>query len=343
MKKNVGIIVLALALAIGTLFAETPTIATAAAKPVLSKKSVKLVVGKSEKITVKKAKTNVKWASSNSKVCTVAGSGKKKATGTITGKGVGKATITATVAKKKLTCSVEVVKYIVRNKLSECSTGDVVYFGEYEQDNDKTNGKEPIAWYVMGEGNESLLLFSVCNLEKKEFNSGFGAITWDASELRKWLNGTFYDEAFSSTEKNKIFTTILTNPANPFYRVGLGKITEDKVFIPAYDDLKGLFSNYMAMTDSWEAVANERIRALNTAYSYNKGIDQYNSETGKEGKSEYGTAFDPEATGKYWLRTNGSTDGTVMYADALGEVNTEGQGAYADKTGVRPVIIVNKY
>lgn len=78
--------------------------AYAKAKPKISKKSVTITVGKTLKLSVKKAK-KVKWSSSNKKIATV----NKK--GIVTAKSVGNAVITAKVGKKKLKCSVIVKRF----------------------------------------------------------------------------------------------------------------------------------------------------------------------------------------------------------------------------------------
>ncbi len=79
--------------------AEVPT---QAATVKLSKKSVKLEVGKTKKIKVKGTKETVTWSTSDKKVATVSKKGK------ITAKGVGECTITAKAGSKTLTCKVTV-------------------------------------------------------------------------------------------------------------------------------------------------------------------------------------------------------------------------------------------
>lgn len=79
----------------------------AAKKVAISKKTLKLTVGKSATLTVKNLskakKKKLKWSSSKKKVATVNKKGK------VTAKKVGNAKITAKVGKKKYTCKVKVV------------------------------------------------------------------------------------------------------------------------------------------------------------------------------------------------------------------------------------------
>lgn len=70
----------------------------------LNKKTLTLVVGKSETLKITGTKAKVTWSTSDKKVATVSTSGK------VTGKKEGKAIITATVNKKKYNCTVTVKK-----------------------------------------------------------------------------------------------------------------------------------------------------------------------------------------------------------------------------------------
>lgn len=83
------------------------TVAVAEAATVkLNKKSLSLEVGKTYTLKVSGTKKKVTWSTSDKKIATVNKSGK------VTAKKAGKATITATVDKKKYTCKVTVTKAI---------------------------------------------------------------------------------------------------------------------------------------------------------------------------------------------------------------------------------------
>ena len=109
MKRQIaGMLAAAMCLA---LFGQ-PGEAAAAAKPKLSKSSLKLEAGSSKKLQVKKAKgTKITWKSSNKKVAGVKKAGKFAAK--VTGKGKGKANIICSVKGKKtytLKCRITVTK-----------------------------------------------------------------------------------------------------------------------------------------------------------------------------------------------------------------------------------------
>lgn len=90
--------------------------ALAAKKASLSKKTVKVTVGKTATVKVKNASKTVKWSTNKKKIATVSASGKKKATAKIKGISAGKAVITAKVGSKKLKCNVTVKNAVSKVK-----------------------------------------------------------------------------------------------------------------------------------------------------------------------------------------------------------------------------------
>ena len=113
--------------------------------------------------------------------------------------------------------------------------GSVVTFGSYEQDNDGSNGAEPIEWVVLETGNDQALLLSVCGLEAKQFNSQKGRTRWSKSSLRKWLNGTFLKKAFTKEEQAAILVTKVEDKSTR-------KTSKDRVFLLSSADA----SEYLA-------------------------------------------------------------------------------------------------
>ena len=83
------------------------------------------------------------------------------------------------------------------------NVGDVITFGKYEQDNDLSNGSEDIEWIVLDKKDGNLLLLSKYGLDTKVVcdNADISyEATWETSNTRLWLNGDFYDSAFSSDD-----------------------------------------------------------------------------------------------------------------------------------------------
>ena len=103
----------------------------------------------------------------------------------------------------------------------------IITFGTYEQDGNLANGTEDIEWIVITrDGNKALVISKYC-LEQMPFNSTLASVTWKNSTIRAWLNSDFYNNAFSSEERSKIFNTTFSTD---------GIETTDKVFLLDEED-----------------------------------------------------------------------------------------------------------
>ena len=120
--KKVATLLLSLLVIIGAFVVGFEVPAQAASKVKLSKKTVKLEVGKKKKIKVKGTTEKVKWSTSDKKVATVSSKGK------ITAKGEGTCKITATVGSKTLTCKVTVTAKQSSSKFdSSVKVGEITF------------------------------------------------------------------------------------------------------------------------------------------------------------------------------------------------------------------------
>ena len=102
--------------------------------------------------------------------------------------------------------------------------GHLAAFGNYEQNNNTTNGLEPITWIVLKEDAGKTLLLSSFVLEFHSYNSISSdsvGCTWKTSTIRNWLNEEFYSKAFSADEKEQIISTTIEAD---------GQTTSDNVF-----------------------------------------------------------------------------------------------------------------
>lgn len=81
--------------------------------------------------------------------------------------------------------------------------GDYVTFGSYEQDNDTSNGKEPVEWLVLDVQSDKALLLSKYVLDEKAYNDEEIYVTWEGCSLRNWLNNDFTNSAFTKMNKRK--------------------------------------------------------------------------------------------------------------------------------------------
>lgn len=183
--------------------------------------------------------------------------------------------------------------------------GDVVQFGHYERDNKQENGAEPIEWLVLEVNGNYVLLITKDVIDSIPFDIEKKSSSWEQSELRKWLNSTFFQEAFTMEEQSIIQESNIDN-ANE-------SSTVDHVY---------LLSSLEALKYLPEAI--ER-KALDTDYARGKGnifSSAYNL-----------VVWDAE----WWLRTPGKTENDVQFIDSNGNFGATNAGwSY----GVRPVIKV---
>ena len=121
--------------------------------------------------------------------------------------------------------------------------GETIEFGNYPQDKDGT--EKPIEWIVMKNEGNQILLLSKYVLDAKPYNKEWEdvTVTWETSDIRKWLNNEFYTTAFNKTEKAKIQTSLIKNEDNSEYGTSGGNDTEDKVFLLSEKEAETLFSN----------------------------------------------------------------------------------------------------
>ena len=182
-------------------------------------------------------------------------------------------------------------------ELHEASVGDYVLFGSYEQDNDSSNGKEPIEWLVLDVQDRKALLLSRYALDCRPYNNRGAGVTWETCALRTWLRDSFLNEAFSAEEQRLIPTVTITAEKNPNYNTDSGKNTQDQVFLLSITEVDSYFNS-----------DNNR-KCLPTEYAIKQGT--VTSSVG--GK----------AVCRWWLRTLGSSnvyaaniyyDGSVNYS-----------------------------
>lgn len=133
--------------------------------------------------------------------------------------------------------------------------GDIIYLGQYEQDNDLNNGTEPIRWIVLDP--KTGLCVSRDVLDVMRFDGS--TANYADSEIRSWLNGTAYNQMFSNSEKTLIRDSknITYVDSEDFSDTTVSFVTTDKVFLlSAQETLK-----YTA----------ELVNASGTAYAQTRG------------------------------------------------------------------------
>lgn len=200
--------------------------------------------------------------------------------------------------------------------------GDIVKFGKYEQDNNEANGKEDIEWKVLDKNGDLYLLISNKILDNMQYSVTYGFITYANSTVRKFLNGTFYNSAFTANEKSKIIKIKNKNLPNVKFNIDAGADTEDYAFILSLDE----FIKYFGDNDA--EYSNRNANTIGTEYAYKRGLDV------NANNDMWCVGFSP-----YWLRTPGSYRTSCIYVSSNGGYILWGDAVNVSY-GVRPAIWV---
>ncbi|MDR0248760.1 MAG: DUF6273 domain-containing protein [Oscillospiraceae bacterium] len=182
--------------------------------------------------------------------------------------------------------------------------GDLVSFGN-------------VVWRVLDVQGGKALLISEEVLFSRAYHSAARSVTWAESDLRAYLNGDFFDGAFTYAEKERVIDTYCENAANQWRGTSGGEDTTDKVFLLSLEEVVKYFG------DSGQLASRPT-----GASSID---DQYNNL--RVARNSSGAAV------SWWLRSPGAYSDYAAATDGGGRVNMSGYGARTSR-GVRPALWV---
>ena len=191
---------------------------------------------------------------------------------------------------------------------------------------------EPMKWQVLSfdktTGNAVVLSKDI--IDSQQYynnlkNRTIGGVTvysnnYEHSDIRAWLNGTFYDGAFTASEKNAIIATTLDNSAySEEYSQYDSNSTTDKVWLLSYSEAQNTAYGFTSNTSSTESR-----QAKGSAYALCQGLWKHSSN----GCS-------------YWrLRSAGDYYRSACFVDYDGYVDGD-YGVSRTSRGVRPALKIN--
>lgn len=202
---------------------------------------------------------------------------------------------------------------IIKEYPQVAQVGDIVYFGNYEQNNKSSDGKEEIEWRVLDkDADGNMLVVSRYALDCRRYHNSVSQVTWENCDLRKWLNNDFISTAFTSKQKKKIKTMTIENRDNADYYTDGGNDTKDKVFLLSIDEAKTFLPSTV-----------ERV-CIATKYADSQG-SQLESLT---------------RSCRWWLRSPGSTLYSASFVKIDGFILQLGTPVSLEKLSVRPAMWV---
>ena len=203
--------------------------------------------------------------------------------------------------------------------------GNYVTFGRYPQTK-AGNDATPIEWLVLARDGNKALLISRYGLDAQRYNKYTTSVTWETCTLRTWLNGMFYNKAFSSAEQAAILTTTVDNSKSQCYsgwNTSGGNNTQDKVFLLSYAEA----NKYFGVT--YGNSSNTKSRIAPTAYAIAHGA----------WASPYKKTADDIDAGGWWLRSPGYYQRYAAYVSSDGSLSD--QNVDYGSASVRPALWVN--
>ncbi len=142
--------------------------------------------------------------------------------------------------------------------------GDVISWGVWED--------KPLLWRVLDREGDKRLLLAEEIVARQPYNKEYDNTYWQTSTLRRWLNKTFFQKAFSLKERSRILNTRLKNPPNPRYLTSGGGDTVDKLFLLGLDQLERyLPTDAQRAMGQWWWVRSPGLNILSAASVYEDG------------------------------------------------------------------------
>lgn len=192
--------------------------------------------------------------------------------------------------------------------------GDRLFLGHYEQDNHLENGSEPIEWMVLDVTDGAALLLSRYALDCRAYNDEEADVTWEECSLRRWLNESFLQAAFTGEEQLAILETTVKNDEitqNPEWKRHAAEDTVDRIFLPSWYELMSTFLD----KDARKTTGTEYARAQGAKFL---GI----------------TTIGYDET-DWWLRSPGESSREAAYVGVIRDVSSKD---VEDAIGIRPAL-----
>ena len=214
--------------------------------------------------------------------------------------------------------------------------GDIITFGSYEQDNNTGNGAEPISWRVLDVEEGRLLVISEKALDSKKYNEELADVTWKTCTLRSWLNGDFYEKAFTADERAKILMTTVANRDNNVFGTPGGEETYDHIFLLSIDETAKYFNMTPDVEYEWRPYVGDDSCSKSTDHAVANGAYTYKWDEKKADYKKY------DGNNWWWLRSPGQTSDSVSSISYSGGLNAGGHYVNEEGAAIRPAMWIEQ-
>lgn len=215
-------------------------------------------------------------------------------------------------------------------------------YGKYPKDDVTAKKIEPIEWLILenDEENKKVLLMSKYIIDSEKFNKENSYTTWEKSSIRKWLNDTFYQMAFTEKERERIVEVEVLNKDSVENLTIAGNDTRDYIFLLSIEESNKYFNN---ITDNINGI---KLAASYGTYFARQGKKTKYNTTGRNRlkvMQDYNFT-DNTMWGRenhyYWLRSIGNEQDKVMVVKPNGTIDIEGTRVNSQYIGIRPCMWV---
>lgn len=184
---------------------------------------------------------------------------------------------------------------------------------------------QDIEWLVLDVNDGKALLMTKDIMQFVKYHT-YGSpkkskFTWKDSNLRTWLNESFYQTAFTDSEKKSVIATAVYDDDNPVFGTKGGSYSVNRLYVLSASELNQYFRN------NEDRMASR----IPTAHSINPNTNESDS-------AEEHPYLD---TSYYWVRTPGMFDYSQCYVHYTGKILYDGQSKSNWIVGVRPAMWVD--
>lgn len=208
---------------------------------------------------------------------------------------------------------------------------NIIQFGSYQQEYDY---KQPIEWIVLEKQNNKMLLVSKNILDCKPYHNTFSETNWKNCDLRRWLNSTFMNEAFSKEEQGCILDS---------------KVVNEYIF-KVQDGYSGGFifkkPKYIEKKKQLSCIDKVFLLSIKEVYKYFKDEEERLAK-GSTYALKQGLWTSKIKESNYWLRDSKDVDASSLnsncsgYVRSYGLVNELGRNVDELGCGIRPALWVD--
>ena len=231
------------------------------------------------------------------------------------------------------------------SSVRQVAVGEIIQFGDFE-------------WRVLDVQGEYALLLSEIIVSYRHYHHRYEAVTWETSEIRQYLNDTFFN-TFSEADRARIRETTVINNNNPwdfsdwddgYASAPGGNNTTDRLFLLSIDEVLQYFGDSGMVTEGATMGVNQRRNNPsgfpNPNRIYYWGIMDENNDV--RIAVDYGPYYVPRRA-NWWLRSPGFSPYAAAYVDNQGSILLTGypvfvpRGQLGDRgLGLRPALWLSR-